>query len=52
MDTKSLVESLLFVADHPTTVEDLATVLQVNTEDVELALEKIALGCGLPVRGR
>ncbi len=41
MDTKSLVESLLFVADHPTTVEDLATVLQVNTEDVELALETL-----------
>ena len=41
VDTKSLVESLLFVADHPTPVEDLATVLQVNTEDVELALETL-----------
>ena len=41
VDTKSLVESLLFVADHPTSVEDLATVLQVNTEDVELALETL-----------
>jgi segregation and condensation protein B len=41
VDTKSLVESLLFVADHPATVEDLATALQVQSEDVELALETL-----------
>jgi segregation and condensation protein B len=41
VDTKSLVESLLFVADHPTSVEDLATVLQVHAEDVELSLETL-----------
>jgi segregation and condensation protein B len=41
VDTKSLVESLLFAADHPTTVEDLAMALQVNAEDVELALEML-----------
>ena len=41
MDTKALVESLLFAADHPITAEELATVLETSTEDVDLALETL-----------
>ena len=41
VEFKSLVESLLFVADHPVTVEDVATALQAGVDDVEIALESL-----------
>ena len=41
MHLKSLVESLLFVADRPITIENLATALQAEVEDVESALQTL-----------
>jgi segregation and condensation protein B len=41
VELKSLVESLLFVADRPATVEDLATALQVDAEAIENALQSL-----------
>lgn len=38
MELKSLVESLLFVADRTVTVDSLATALDVSVEDAETAL--------------
>ncbi len=40
--TTLLVESLLFVADEPVPVERLATVLEVEIEQVETALDDLA----------
>lgn len=45
MDLKSLVESLLFVADHPVAATDLATSLDVPVEDVESALSALDAEC-------
>jgi segregation and condensation protein B len=42
MDLKSLIESLLFVADRPATVEGLATALQVSVDDIEAALRTLS----------
>ena len=42
MQIKSLVESLLFVADRPVTVENLATALNVGTDEVESALQVLS----------
>jgi segregation and condensation protein B len=39
---KSLVESLLFVADEPVHLERLATVLEASAEEVDAALESLA----------
>ena len=41
MEIKSLLESLLFVADRPVTVENLATALEVSSEEVESALQAL-----------
>jgi segregation and condensation protein B len=41
LSTRSLIESLLFVADEPVRVEHLATVLQVNSEQIENALREL-----------
>ena len=38
MEPKSLVESLLFVADHPVPIRDLAEALEVDTDEIESAL--------------
>ncbi len=38
---KSLIESLLFVAEGPVAIETLARVLEVNTEQVEAALAEL-----------
>ncbi len=38
MELKALLESLLFVADRPVTVEDLAAALEVPADDVAAAL--------------
>ena len=43
METKSLVESLLFVAEHPVAVENLASAIQVGEDEVEQALEALSL---------
>lgn len=42
MELESLIESLLFVADRPVTVENLAAALEVSGEEVESALEGLA----------
>lgn len=44
MELKALVESLLFVADRPVTVESLATALEAPADEVESALEALAAG--------
>lgn len=41
MELKSLIESLLFVADRPAAVEDLATALEVDAEAIESALQTL-----------
>ena len=41
MDLKSLVESLLFVADRPVTARNIAAALQVEVGQVEQALEAL-----------
>ena len=41
MELKSLIESLLFVADRPSAVEDLATALEVDQEAIESALQAL-----------
>ena len=41
MELKSLIESLLFVADRPSAVEDLATALEVDQEVIESALQAL-----------
>lgn len=45
MEIKALVESLLFVADRPLTVEDLASALEVEAEDVENTLQALDVEC-------
>jgi segregation and condensation protein B len=42
VEVKSLVESLLFVADSPVGVQDLATALEVDVDEVERALQALA----------
>lgn len=42
MELDTLVESLLFVADRAATVEDLATALEVDKEQIESALETLS----------
>jgi len=42
---KSILESLLFVADHPVTVESLASALQADVQQVEAALEMLGTEC-------
>jgi segregation and condensation protein B len=42
LETKYIVESLLFVAEHPVTVEDLATSLDAEPDDIELALQALS----------
>jgi segregation and condensation protein B len=42
LELKALVESLLFVADRPASVEDLATALEVEPEDVENSLQTLS----------
>jgi segregation and condensation protein B len=37
----SLIESLLFVADHAVTIESLATALETTSEDIEIALQTL-----------
>ena len=49
MELKSIVESLLFVADRPVAVENLATALEVDQEAIEGALR--ALGAEYQNRG-
>jgi segregation and condensation protein B len=39
LEIKALVESLLFVADRPVTVDDLAAALKVEADDIESALQ-------------
>jgi segregation and condensation protein B len=41
MDLEALIESLLFVADRPVSVDDLATALETTTEEIEAALEAL-----------
>jgi segregation and condensation protein B len=41
MELEALVESLLFVADRPVTTESLAAALEVETEQVTAALERL-----------
>jgi segregation and condensation protein B len=41
VELKSLIESLLFVADRPSAVEDLATALEVDQEVIESALQAL-----------
>lgn len=41
MELASLIESLLFVADRPVTVESLAAALEVSIEEVESALAEL-----------
>ena len=41
MELKSLIESLLFVADRPAAVEDLATALEVDQETIESTLQAL-----------
>jgi len=41
VELKSLIESLLFVADRPSAVEDLATALEVDQEAIESALQAL-----------
>ena len=41
MELKSLIESLLFVADRPAAVEDLATAMEVDQEVIESALQAL-----------
>ena len=40
-----LVESLLFVADGPVTLEELATALESDPPEVEQAVDRVAAGC-------
>jgi segregation and condensation protein B len=42
---KSLIEGLLFVADQPVRIEQLATVLECTVQAVEAALEELRLDC-------
>ena len=49
MELRFLIESLLFVADRPAAVEDLATALEVDQETIESALQ--ALGADYQERG-
>jgi segregation and condensation protein B len=42
LSLKSLIESLLFVADEPVSVERLATILQVPPEDAEIVIKELA----------
>ena len=42
LSLSSLVESLLFVADEPVSVERLATILQVPPEDAEILIKELA----------
>lgn len=39
---KSLIESLLFVADEPVQVDQLATLLKTDLEEIKIALEELA----------
>jgi segregation and condensation protein B len=41
LELKSLLESLLFVADRAVAVEDLATTLDVSNDDIESALQAL-----------
>ena len=41
MDLKSLVESLLFVADRPVGVQDIAAALEMERDEVERALQAL-----------
>ena len=41
LELKALIESLLFVADRPVTVEHLATALDVPVEEIEAALQAL-----------
>jgi segregation and condensation protein B len=43
LQIKSLVESLLFVADRPVRVRDLAETIEVGTEEVESALQSLSI---------
>jgi segregation and condensation protein B len=45
LELKSLLESLLFVADRPATMENLATALDVSTDEVESALQELDADC-------
>jgi len=45
VELKSLIESLLFVADRPAAVEDLATALDVDQEAIEGALQVLDAEC-------
>jgi segregation and condensation protein B len=45
LEPKSLIESLLFVADRPVTVDNLATALDVSVEEVERILQELDADC-------
>ena len=45
MERKSLIESLLFVADRTVTVDSLSTALDISVEDVEAALLALDTDC-------
>jgi len=42
LDLKSLIESLLFVADRAVTAENLSTALDVSVDDVKAALQALS----------
>jgi segregation and condensation protein B len=42
LETKSLLESLLFVADRPVEIEDLATALELPADDIEELLKALS----------
>ena len=43
MQIKSLVESLLFVADRPVPVRDIAAAIEASTNEVETALQSLSI---------
>lgn len=51
METKYVLESLLFVADHPVTLDDLAITLQIAIEDAALTLQALTAEYQAQARG-
>lgn len=45
MELKALVESLLFVADRPATVDELAAALQADAGEIKDALQELSAEC-------
>jgi len=51
IDTKAILEAVLFVAEEPVTAEELAELLEIPTTDVAAELEGLAAELETPERG-